>query len=100
VVFDCRDIVDCLPDWVPKCKITGGYDGKRVTMHLNPDLSKIWSVGSMTYTETPSYCVPPALIGVLMALYTTSPSLEVKDEKIVSFNVDKLFNEVIDHDRI
>lgn len=99
-VFDCRDIVDVLPEWVPKCKITGGYDGKRVTMHLNPDLSRIFSVGAMEYTTTPSYCLPPALIGILISLYSTSPALQVPDERIVSFDVDKLFVEVLDHDRV
>lgn len=99
-VFDCRDIVDVLPTWVPRCKITGGYDGKRVTMHINPDLSRIFSVGSMTYTTTPSYCVPPALIGVLIALYSSSPTLEERNEKIVSFDVDNMFTELMEHDRI
>ena len=90
-VFDCRDSISPLPDYIPKCCITGGYDGTTVTMHVNPDLSKIFQVDEIRYVTTPSYCVPPVFIGAMVALYASSPKLHTDKEQISTFDMKELF---------
>ena len=96
LVFDCRDNIDKLPDWVPRCCVTGGYDGMTVTMHVNPDLSKIFQVDEIRYRTTPSYCIPPVFLGAMIVLYATCPELRTDKEMINTFDMRDLFRGITD----
>lgn len=95
MVFDCRDITQPLPDYYPKCLITGGYDGTKVTLHVNPDLTKIFGTGQMTYTVTPSYAIPPAFLAMMIVLYVSTPNLWVEEEIVKSFDMRDLLNKIL-----
>jgi molybdopterin/thiamine biosynthesis adenylyltransferase len=96
MVFDCRDITEPLPDYYPKCLITGGYDGTKVTLHVNPDLTKIFGTGQMTYTVTPSYAIPPAFLALMIVMYASTPQLWVKEEIVKSFDIKDMFMQIIE----
>jgi hypothetical protein len=96
VVFDCRDSVEPLPDWVPRCIATGGYDGTVVSLHTNPDLRKVFTSDVVRYTITPSYCVPPMLIASLVTLYATCPELQSEKERISTFDIRTMFDKIFD----
>lgn len=95
MVFDCRDTVVPLPDYYPKCIITGGYDGTRVTLHINPDLTKIFGTGQMIYTVTPSYAIPPAFLALMIVMYASTPDLWVEKEIVKSFDMRDLFMKIL-----
>jgi hypothetical protein len=67
-IFDCRDATDPLGKWdVP---ITGGYNGLRGTIHVEPKMDIVFGDDeNIRYTETPSYFGVPQLIGMIITNY-------------------------------
>lgn len=92
MVFDCCDSITPLPEWLPKTAIKSGYNGTHATIHLNPDLSKVFSTGEpIIYAITPSYAPTPAFIGAMTALYATMPELHAKEEHVTRISLPRLF---------
>jgi hypothetical protein len=93
MLFDCRDNITPLPDYYPKCCITGGYNGTRITLHTNPVLEDVFSAtdGPVRYQVTPSYCIPPAIIGALCVYYGTTPSVYTDKEHVTTLDIGELF---------
>jgi len=82
VIIDCRDIFK--PIGVP---ITAklGYDGFRVTIHLNPREETVWGEEPVRYTTVPSFLVPPQLLASLITLYIVTERTE--EEEVITFDV-------------
>ncbi len=92
LVVDCRDNVDPLPESIQKkVKITGGYDGTAITMHINPSGKKVWGDGESSYLTVPSFLVPPIDIASLIVKYITLNRPRTK-EYIHNIDSKKLFN--------
>ena len=69
-VMDCRDITTPLPDSLQKkVRIIGGYDGMKITLHVNPKPESIWGDEPVRYQTVPSWLVPPQLISSLITRY-------------------------------
>ena len=67
VVLDCRDEISPLEGYA-ETPVNGGYDGRRITLSVNPRLNDIFADSQFVqYRITPSYVVPAALIGLFMA---------------------------------
>lgn len=96
VIIDCRDSIEPLPDNVnKKLKITGGYDGFSVTIHINPNYNDIFGDEPVRYTITPSYLVPPQLIANIITLYVTTPYIQTDKEIIKTFDVRDIITKFI-----
>jgi len=92
VIVDCRDTTNPLPEFLQsKQKITAGYDGFNVTIHINPKYSTIWGEERVTYTVTPSFLVPPQFLACIITLYIVCPVHKVK-EKIKTFDIREIFS--------
>lgn len=85
--IDCRDDVAPLPSDYPKSHIIGGYDGDRVTIHINPDLEAVFSNSLVEYTTTPSYLIPPQFIAAVITLYLGTPRIHSTEEEIITFSM-------------
>ena len=95
VVVDCRDISAPLPQaWKDKVKITGGYDGMSITIHVNPRPESVWGDGPVTYTVTPSWLVPPQLIANIITAYICS-GMNYEKEHIATFTVSEKIKKLI-----
>lgn len=90
-VFDCRDNTDTLPATYNPCKITGGYDGLRATLFKNPNNDDLFGENH-TYTITPSYVIPPVILGALIALYATVPTMQTEGDRTATFDMRQLFD--------
>jgi len=90
-------IVDCRDTSTPfiNSPIIGGYDGYKITIHINPQNKTVWGEERVTYTITPSYVVPPQLIANLITLYLTS-DIKIEKEIIKTFDVRNLFRKVME----
>lgn len=60
VVIDCRDDTSIIGDF--NTPITGGYDGTKCTIHVNPNYKKIFGDEPIRYSVTPSYIIPPQIL--------------------------------------
>jgi shikimate 5-dehydrogenase len=95
VVLDCRDNSHPLPDSImKKCKILGGYNGNKITIHLNPSGTKIWGEGQSSYTIIPSWAVPPQLISVIIRSYLLTNRPRTK-EYIKHFDINNLLGSIL-----
>jgi len=82
VVIDCRDIFK--PLGVPvTAKL--GYDGFKVTIHLNPRGDTVWGDEPVRYTTVPSFLVPPQLLASLITLYIVTERTD--REEVITFDV-------------
>lgn len=96
IVIDCKDNLEDLPGEI-KSPIIGGYDGKSITLHTNPNYDSIWGEGSETYQVTPSYLVPPQFIAAMITGYITSPKLiENSEERTYTANFSEIFNKIME----
>lgn len=87
-VVDCRDNTDPLPKGSkPKSLITGGYDGFKVTIHVNPKEGSVWGDGPTRYSITPSWLVPPQFIAMMVTLYLSNPSMQKSKETTYTFDI-------------
>lgn len=91
-VFDCRDNTDELPAYFNKCKITGGYDGLKMTVHKNPNNEDIFGNGPTRYTVTPSYAVIPQFLAAMIVGYSTIPSMQKDNDCDKTFTFQELLN--------
>jgi len=89
VIIDCRDSISGLPEEIEKKAkvITCGYDGYKVTIHINRNLDTVWGDEPVTYTITPSWLVPPQFLASIITLYVCVPSMQINTEKIFSFDM-------------
>lgn len=95
VLIDCRDTDEPLPDSVTKdIDILGGYDGESITIHISPDLEKIWGDSEVRYEVTPSFLVPPQLIGALITYYLCKPEMEEEESISRTFELKELFEAI------
>ena len=86
-VVDCRDTSDLL-SFKSASKITGGYDGYSVTIHLNRKAGSVWGDEPTRYTVSPSWLVPPQFIASLVCLYLCTDLKEnLKDELCFTFDI-------------
>lgn len=95
VVIDCKD--NSLPIEGIKTPITGGYDGKQITLFISPDPKKIWGDEPVTYRTIPSYVVPPQFLASLIVNYIVS-GLNIP-ENYISINIDDIYEILINHDK-
>ncbi len=98
---DCEVLVDCRDTTVPFIRgnqfITGGYDGKSVTLHLNPSNNRVFD-GTDTnvhtrYSVTPSYLVPPQFIANIITLELTGYNHSTR-ERVVTFNISSVIDRI------
>ena len=64
-VIDCRDVVD----EHTVGNISVGYDGRNMTIHINPKPDKIFRTDDQRGYYQPSYVVPPVLAGIMIVEY-------------------------------
>ena len=97
-VIDCRDTSEALPESLTKkARISGGYDGSRISMHINPKPNTTWGTAERSaYTATPSWLVPPELIAGLITAYIVGMS-PFNGEYIHTFNVQDLLKYSVDY---
>lgn len=98
LVIDCRDSVDRLkPSLSRKSKITGGYNGSRITMMINPAYEHIWGEREVRYEITPSWLVPPQLIANIITAYICTYNYNSISEKDVArtFTVEELLENIL-----
>lgn len=87
-IVDCRDVSNPLPEeLIKKVKILGGYDGYKVTIHVNPDYSSIWGNGPVRYRIVPSWLIPPQFIANIITLYLCKK--DIKNEKDTEMDKNK-----------
>jgi len=94
-VYDCRDNTDELPDFYNKCRITGGYDGLKMSLHRNPNNEDIFGNGPTRYTITPSYAIMPMLLAAMIVGYSTIPSMQKETDLDSTFTFQELVNHKI-----
>jgi len=88
-IIDCRDTSEVLPEGL-KSKITGGYNGISITLHVNPEPGKVWTaIENQGYTITPSYLVPPVIIAALITDFIIGNYQLDKDE-FETFNLNEI----------
>jgi len=89
VIIDCRDSISGLPEEIEEKAriITCGYDGYKVTIHINRNLDTVWGDEPVRYTVTPSWLVPPQFLASIITLYVCVPSMQINTEKIFSFDM-------------
>lgn len=95
IVIDCRDATGIIDDrW--RMPITGGYDGLKGSIHVNPDYDSIFgSDENVRYRVTPSYIIPPMLIALAIVNFLCVEKGRKKwavDEKILSFDCSKMLD--------
>ncbi len=96
VIIDCRDIATPLPGYLKGTNmVMGGYDGFKITLHMNPNYESIWGDEHVTYTTVPSYVVPPQLLASLITLYITSPEARVETEKTFTIDIREIISELM-----
>ena len=94
VIVDCKDNAEPLDKKLQaKCKITGGYDGMNITIHINPSGDSTWGE-STSYTIVPSWLIPPTLIATIITTYIMASRPRTK-EFIHSFNVKDLIKTIL-----
>ena len=94
VIVDCKDNAEPLdPELQKKCRITGGYDGMNITMHINPSGDSTWGESS-SYTIVPSWLIPPTLIACIITTYIMASRPRTK-EFIHNFNVKDLIRTIL-----
>jgi len=92
-VYDCRDSITPLK--IPKtdrCQITGGYDGTGVTIHINPNYDSIFGSDAVRYRVVPSFVGAPMFLASVIVNYACLPNSRVRDERIMSFDLNDLPN--------
>ena len=95
VVVDCRDNSTPLSEELrEKVKIIGGYDGKCITIHVNPTPDTIWGDDEVTYTHTPSWLIPPQLIANIIVGFICD-GYKAKDEQIVHLNLKGFIDKIL-----
>jgi hypothetical protein len=104
VVVDCRDNSTPLPKKLTeKVRIIGGYDGKNITIHLNPTPESIWGDDEVTYQHTPSWLIPPQIIASIITGYILNydPTANLlAEERIIHFNLNDYFDKLLGGDVI
>jgi len=96
LVVDCRDTSIALPKEIrEKVRIIGGYNGNRITIHMNPRPSSIWGGGSGGYTSTPSSLLPTWTIGLIIVNYILACRPRTK-EYIKTFSVNDLMKTLLE----
>lgn len=95
IIIDCRDTDELLPEkFEKKTKIVGGYDGFKVTLHMNRTPNKIWGDAPVRYTVTPSWLVPPQFLASLITLYICCPECRTEKEEVISFDIRDVFKKL------
>lgn len=95
LLFDCRDNVERLPEWLPQCIITGGYDGLTVTLDKNPKLDNVFGDETVFYRVTPSFCVPPIFLASMITLYASMPELHTEGHQFGTFDLRDLVKTIL-----
>jgi len=93
-IIDCRDTSEELPAGIESKarKITAGYDGFSITLHLNRQKGTVWGdSGHTRYTITPSWLVPPQFLAGLITLYLCNKDIQKNKEKIATFDIRNIF---------
>jgi len=94
IVVDTRDTSSPLPkELQEKSRITGGYDGMKLSIHINPSGDSVWGSGD-GYTITPSWLVPPVMIATIIVTYLMATRLR-KKEYICNVNLVDLIRNVL-----
>lgn len=93
VIIDCRD--NSIPIKLLSFKkynlITGGYDGKSITIFTDFDPRNFWGE-SHTYTIIPSYIVPPQFIASIIVNYIVSDI--PRKHRILTINIDEIIDAI------
>ncbi len=87
-IVDCRDNIE--PINMAKLAIRGGYDGKNITIHIQPDFNDVFGYGETGYRTIPSYVVPPSVISDIIVNYMLLERHRKKNvsETIFELNMD------------
>lgn len=88
VVIDCRDNIRNL-DGIKQPILKAGYDGTKITLHLNPDYNGILGDVDGAYRITPSWVGTPLIIAG-MCLHFICQKERTNNELIVSFDANDL----------
>jgi hypothetical protein len=95
IIVDCRDVSTPLPEELQnKMKITGGYNGMDMSIHVNPSGDSIFGEGNNGYTVTPSWLIPPVMIASIITTYLFA-TWEEENEIIQNINIADLISDVI-----
>jgi hypothetical protein len=98
-IEECQHVIDCRDTIDPPIRspIVCGYDGFSITIHINPDYSKVWGDEPVRYTVTPSFVVPPQFLATLITLYLCCPEVRKEDkEVVVSTDIREVFNKILE----
>tara|TARA_Y100000310_G_scaffold83971_3_gene80644 strand:+ start:1779 stop:2621 length:843 start_codon:yes stop_codon:yes gene_type:complete len=96
LIVDCRDTSEILPEALQKkCRITGGYDGMNITIHINPSDNSVFGKGATGYQITPSWLIPPRLISTIILTYVMASRPRTK-EFIHNINLKGLITKLLE----
>ncbi|MGC9093952.1 MAG: HesA/MoeB/ThiF family protein, partial [Bacteroidota bacterium] len=92
VIVDGRDVF--YPP-LPNVRVSGGYNGKSLTLHLNPSYTGLEGATEEDaerrgYLIVPSYVVPPVLLASLFVGFICNPT--TSEERISTFEVEDIIN--------
>ena len=94
VVIDCKDNSNALP-YELKSKIIGGYDGMKMSLHINPSEDTVWGDTPTRYETVPSWLCPPQLIANFITYALCTGDLP-EDERVINTSMKQIFNNVIE----
>ena len=97
IVIDCRDKFS--PIEIQKTYIKLGYDGRGLTIHINPKRKTlVWGEGGDGYRITPSYLAPPQLLANILTELITNKNLHYiweKQDFIVNTNMEEIVKKIL-----
>lgn len=96
IILDCRDEISPLKNF-NQPPVSGGYDGRKITISVNPKLGDIISEEQVVrYRITPSYLVPPVLIAITMVNHLCNGNWtnDPNTETIMNIDVTR-FNDIL-----
>lgn len=95
IIIDCTDTKDPPIEIRKKIFAALGYDGYKITIHLNPSYDdKIWGDGPTGYRTIPSYLVPPQLLACIVTHLVLNRKKH-KKEQIITFDTRNILDAII-----
>jgi hypothetical protein len=93
-IIDCRDKLE--PIKVNKNYIKLGYDGKNITIHINPSpTAPVWGEGGDGYRVVPSYLVPPQLLAnIVTELITSKSEFLNRKDLIINITMEEIIGKI------
>ena len=92
LIIDCRDYID---EFTKFSNIIVGYDGKSMTVHVNPSTDRIFAIDNEHHGyTTQSYIVPPTIGAGIITQYLMRGEF-VNTEVITTINIEDFVQKIV-----